>query len=742
MEAQPTPNAAPAFDASKLKGLGIHPLVSLGKHRRAAVFAMLCVILLGSPLAWIKGKPKYTATATVQVAARYMKNLTEDKELDFQSNSQYRQFVVNQTHIVNRYDVVEQALKDLGPKRGVWQKKGESDRKAIERLQGQLLVITVPDTYLMEVSLESGDKYGLDLVVNAVVKSYLERSRDEQLYGSDGRVDRLLDREKALLKEINQKTARRTTISLELGITSFSELAGSPYDKLLADSRSASIEARNLRYQAEARNNAFVANRETDTATRSIKDTILADPGLGSLKAGLNNRRAVLLMILSGLTPQHPAGLAARAELAEMDAEIARQSATLTRDITDNLRARYALTVEQTRSYEQDLDRVLKEQQDVAINFARLFNEAVTLSNELVPSRKELDSVRERLNFFSSERGAIGFVRLVTEALAPETPFGPGRKKLLMLVLAASLLAALVLPVAIDLTDRRIRSVSDAERTLGLPALGWLVERNGIITEMLAEDQLRRLAAGLLRERERHGASVFGLCGVKPGAGASGITLKLANALTSMGFPTLAVEANAFSSDPRYDSARPGLVQCLDGSAGFDAAIVPASGALPDRIRVGSSPLQRHLGSLERLDALLADWSRTYRFILVDMPPLLLSADAEILINRLGQSLLVVEANAINKGELARAARVLESTSAKAIGVIVSRIAVLEGSGYLHEMMIEQATGKKFSDFQTLPVWKLKLQMMVPLSVYLLIERIASRIEVWQQRRNQAKDQK
>jgi hypothetical protein len=32
--------------------------------------------------------------------------------------------------------------------------------------------------------------------------------------------------------------------------------------------------------------------------------------------------------------------------------------------------------------------------------------------------------------------------------------------------------------------------------------------------------------------------------------------------------------------------------------------------------------------------------------------------------------------------------------------------------------------------------------MMVPQSVYLLIERIASRIEDWQQRRNQAKDEK
>jgi Mrp family chromosome partitioning ATPase len=303
-------------------------------------------------------------------------------------------------------------------------------------------------------------------------------------------------------------------------------------------------------------------------------------------------------------------------------------------------------------------------------------------------------------------------------------------------------LAALAAPVAIDMSDRRIRTVSDAERTLGLPALGWLVERNGLITEMLAEDQLRRLAAGLLRERARHGAAVFGLCGVKPGAGASGITLKLANALTGMGFATLAVEANAFSCDARYGNSGPGLAQCLDASASASECIVPADDKLPARIRVGSGERQRHLGNLARLDVLLEEWSRDYAFVLVDMPPLLLSADAEILINRLGQSLLIVEANAINKGELARAARMLESTTAKAIGIIVSRIAVLEGSGYLHEMMIEQATGKKFSDFQTLPVWKLKLQMMVPLSVYLMTERIATRIEQWRQRGNRRKEQK
>lgn len=721
---------AGTFDASKLKGIGIKPLVSLRKHPRAALAALVAVVVVGTPLAWVKGTPKYMANATVQVAPRYMKTLKEDDELAFQSNSQYREFVVNQARSVNRYDILEQALKQLGPRRAIWQKPGETDRKAIERLQERLVVITVPDTYMLQILIEDGNKDGLDELVNAVVESYMSRMRDEQMYGADERVKHLLEREKELLKYIRAATERRTGIAIELGITSFTDGAGNPYDRLLTDSRSGQTDARKQRYLAEAKLNAFLSKGETDITMRSIKENILADPGLNSLKSALNNRRAVLVSTLAGLTKRHPSGAAARAELAEIDAEINRQSDKLAREVSANLRARYEMTVEQARHYEHDLDAVLAEQEAASAKFAKLFNEAATLSADLAQSRKELETLRDRLNFFAIERGAIGFVRLIAPALKADTPYGPGRKKLLLMVLLAAGVLALVVPIGIDMMDRRIRTVSDAERTLGLPALGWLVERDGGATDILAEDQLRRLAAGLLRERDRHGSSVFGLCGVKPGGGTTSITLQLAQTLHSMGYPSLAVEANAFNSDARYENRRPGLAQCLDGNVAALGCVAPPNGVLPARVKSGANGSQNHLSNLGRLEVLLAEWGQQYRFVLVDIPPLLLSADAEIMLSRLGQILLVVEANAINKGELARAARVLDNAGAKAVGLVVNRIEPLAGGGYLRDVMIEQLTGKKFTDFQTLPEWKLRLQIIVPDALQRLARRLRGRISL------------
>jgi len=92
-----------------LPGPGIKPLVSLRAHPRAALGVALAVLALGLPVAWLKGAPKYHTEATVQVAPRYMKNLRDDQEVVFESNSQYRQFVEQQVETVRRYDILQRA---------------------------------------------------------------------------------------------------------------------------------------------------------------------------------------------------------------------------------------------------------------------------------------------------------------------------------------------------------------------------------------------------------------------------------------------------------------------------------------------------------------------------------------------------------------------------------------------------------------------------------------------------------
>jgi succinoglycan biosynthesis transport protein ExoP len=124
---------------------------------------------------------------------------------------------------IARYDIVEEALKRLGPRRFLWQQKGESDRRATERLMGALQVRPVPDTYLITVGLEGRTFEGLAEIVNTVVETYLTKHKQQEFYGSDVRVENLVKRRTELLKEIQMRVESQTTLAQELGITTFEE---------------------------------------------------------------------------------------------------------------------------------------------------------------------------------------------------------------------------------------------------------------------------------------------------------------------------------------------------------------------------------------------------------------------------------------------------------------------------------------------------------------------------------------
>lgn len=182
-------------DTPTLPGRGIRPLASLLGPRRLAVAALVVVLLAGIPFAWKKGQSHYAAEATLQVAPRYMRNIKEDQELDFQSNTQYRQFVEQQRKSIGRYDVLRDALARLPDQGQVWRRPGETDRRMIERLRDQLKVEAVPDTYMLNISLEGVAKAGLADVVNAVTMTFMERMKTEQIYGADERTKHLKERE-------------------------------------------------------------------------------------------------------------------------------------------------------------------------------------------------------------------------------------------------------------------------------------------------------------------------------------------------------------------------------------------------------------------------------------------------------------------------------------------------------------------------------------------------------------------
>lgn len=657
------PNASSAPSPRRLT-----PLASLSRHRRLAALVALLVLLLGLPVAWLKGAPRYAAWSVMQVAPRYMKNLKDDNEFDFQSNSQYRQFVEHQVTSVKRYDVIRDALSSLGEKAQLWTRKDDNEQRTILRLQEKLAVRAVPDTYLMEIRLESDSKKALADTVNAISSTFVERMKSEMVYGSDDRMGKLHEREQALLGELNAKTDRRTTIAQKLGVATFVANDVNPHDKLLVELRHSLHEASMRRVDAESKAGAFSRSGETDVTTRSVQEHMLNDPGLNSLKAALSQRRAVLVQAMSGLKPEHPGAMAAREEIRLIDAEISQHSQNLSGQVRSSLGSRFATTVDQSRRYEDGLRKILAEQQDRSAIYAALFNEGLTLSADIAQTRGEIEKIRERANFLTAELGSPGFVRLVTPAMTPEYPFGPGRKKLFLMVLLAAAGLALVVPIARDVFDARVRNAGDAERAMGFAAAGVVGERG----TLEAADALRRIASALIQARHDHEHSSFAMTSVIDGAGNSSLTLALGRELDRIGFPTVVIEANAASPDARYASALPGLQECLLGKADVADCLVPADGELPARMSVGQVQ-GKHLLQLDALAGVMSELQEDHAFVLVDLPALGHSADAELLVRQIGRVMTVVPVNGATKAAVQRAKLRLARIDPESMGLVVVR---------------------------------------------------------------------
>ncbi|MDB0542239.1 hypothetical protein LBW62_13485 [Ralstonia solanacearum] len=699
-----------------LPGPGLKPLVSLRAHRRLACATVACVLALGAPLAWLKGAPRYQSEATVLVAPRYMKNLHEDQELVFESNSQYRQFVEQQVHSIVRFDVLHRALSSPGGEavRRAWMQPGERERHAIERLQAALVVQPVPDTYLIRIALEGTRPAGLDTLVNAVTHAYLDTTHDEQLFGADTRTQALQQRERALQAQIVETAAKRNAIARDLNLTSFSDNITNPFDKLVADQRHALEEARQQRMSADAALASFRQRGDTQITVRSVQDNVLNDPGLNSLKSNLYKRYGDLTTQMSGLRPEHPGYAAAHQEKEEIEREIKSQDGRLETRVRGNIEARLQGTSDQAHALENGLQQELSALEARSSAYAALFQQALSLTGDMEQARKEVEQIRDRLGFLQLESGAPGFVRGVSPALPADTPYGTGRKKLLLLLLLAALGAGVATPLMADLLDRRVRTVNVAQTLMGIPPAGWQIEVSDTASRLFADEQNRRLAGTLIRFGQRQGQRIFGFCGLKPGAGCTTLLLTLANTLRLLGFRVVVVEANGFKPDARYAGAPAGLGDVLSGQCTPAQAIAPPTADLPARVAFagghdGPAAARGGIHSLGALRANLEHWASEADFVLVDMPPLLVAADAELLLGCVGHAMMVLEAGASTRGEVLRARRMLQTLDPEAVGFVLNRVRPFDGGGYLRSLMVEFLSRRKHGEVMTLPGWRLWL---------------------------------
>jgi succinoglycan biosynthesis transport protein ExoP len=702
----PVEGKAPEAEGQKLPSRGIHPLRSLLAHRRlAAAIAGFIIFILGPPVVYLKGRHYFTAVAAVYVSPRFEKNLEQDQELVFESNSQYREFVEQQVKTINRYDIVFAALQKLGEKRKLYQKTNETDRMAAERLGGELDIKPVPDTYQITVGLEAKKAEGVDEIVNAVVETYVSTAQSEELYGSKQRIEALDTERSNVLQEIETKTARRTQLAQLLDVTTFNDSNPNPYDQLLLNDKESYSQARRLRFEAEAQLASIDERKSSlgsDALRSAAEDMAARDSGLTSLKANLNQRRAELLTKRSGLSEEHPGRRAIDQEITEIDAAIKRMQTDLvtsySRMLTDQKRAELS----KQQQVEQNMAREVDNQTQEAANFAAGYQEAISCGKDIERLRKRLDAIDDRIGFLGLENRAPGFVRIFSLARPPLGPSKSAHTKIALGVIGAGLILALLVVIAVDVLDPRIHLVNDLHNVIGFAPVGWIPEKQEG-AELVGRDSRMRLAVALLRDHRVSGSSIFLLTGMKPGSGTTTIALDVAGELRRLGVNTVVVEANAFHPDNRLGDS-PGLNAALAGSMRTDAVVLNGE-RYPPRIPVGLAGPEPRLARIGGIGAVLDSLRGAYPIILIDAPPLLLSADTEYLVGIADVTLLIAEAAAVTKAEVRRATQALERLNPRAAGAVLNRVRISSSDAQYRELIQEYRTATKAPSSTLLTPW-------------------------------------
>ena len=702
------------MDTSQLPGRGIRPLLSLRKYYRISALIWLVVMLAGIPVAWIKGQSYYGVESVFQVSPNYMKILATDKEVELQSNSQYREFVNHLSTTVKRYDVIQRALIKMREAKIDVQPQRLSERKYIEQLQRVVTVRAIPDTYMVRIGLEGPRKETLAEIVNAITASFLETTKSEQIFGSVERVEALEANSKKLQDEITQLEAQRIQYSEKLGLTTFGESAVNPYDVMLSQSREKYTVASIERAHAEATLQSFLTQRETPASMgRSIMEMRLQDTGLQALRNEVVKRSEELGRIASGLEDRHPARKPALMEYEAINKRLQTSESEFEKAAFENVKNRLTASLRQTKQVEAEIQVSLKKIESQAADYARNFQQAMRLTSDMRKREQEQKEVRDRLNYLQNESGAIGFVRLVTPALSAETPMGIGKTKLLLIVLMLACVLAFTAAIALDMVDRRIYTVNEAEKLMGIPAAGWQLEDSDLSSKIFAKEQTRRFSSALIRNKARSGQHVFSFTPVKSVVSAGNVMLDTAVVLQQLGFRVLVVDANSFSPSPNFDALVPGLSDYLSSAA--DVEQIAQTVIYQDQAIAGVGFGSQLSSGVQRLDLLkqaVSLWSDQYEFVLIDLPPLLLSADTELLIGALGQVFIVLEAQVVSKGESTHAKRMLEKLDPEAVGLFVSNIPVFQDGGYMKELMIEMLTKEKFSRFMSLSNLRLQIELL------------------------------
>ncbi len=601
-------------------------------------------------------------------------------------------------------------------------------------------------TRLIDLYVTHGDPAMAQRLAEAVGREYIRNSIERRASSSEDALRYLLEEEERLKRNLQKSEAAvaeykaKNPDALQLGggtAATGSHGDGGSRGGLVEDNlqdintKLATARSDQIRLEGQL--------QQVDQIGNNI-DALLAIPGISAapmVAAARNN----IIQIEASITTlalrykdKHPKMMAAKASLAEAKVKL-REAVLAQRPILRN-------TLEQIKATEASLQEALQAQQGVAVNLNRTAIGYQELARQAETDRALYESVLRQIKDTNLAKDVkANAVSVIEHSPLPNFPVSPRPTKTILLGLLGGLAVGLALVFGVDALDRSIKTVDQAENTLGLPvfaavpdttdegpvsrlkrrkkAFGTSNYRVVVETpESPAAEAFRNLRAALslLGPEAERKVSLF--TSAVPNEGKSFTSANYSLALAQQGYRVLLIDGDLRRPNIhrifRFPNARnnsdedsaPGVTDCLVGEADLASAArqIPAGEIqlVDESIELTENILAATGGQLFVLAGgrrapnpaeilagpffgqLIAKAATLFDRVVIDSAPILAVSDTLLMMPHVQTVCIVVRAAKTPRLAVRRAITLLAKSGIRPAGLVLNRLRRSRGVGYYY----------------------------------------------------------
>jgi len=652
-------------------------------------------------------RPHYRASAWLQIKGIQPYVAFPDREIrDRDSN---RKFVHTQVELLRSPLILGRVLSQPEI---AGMSEIRSRRDPVDWLSTQgLLIAPKGSSELLEVAFEGVNPENSALLVNAIIDAYFTMRQEKRGQRAQSVISLLEDERarrseeiKLLQSEVRQ--LQKQLVANDPSLTSTSLIGSdvviseSPLKSMQENLAKAQIEHKVLAAQVQALEDSVqtgpavpdvliereIAQREEVQRVlvalnqkKVLRDQALnvsirggTDPRIRKLNQDIASLESTLKALRDTNRPRireemkAMSGLQRQQELATLKTQLETQKL-----IVQSMRANYDAMVEDiSQSGGQTLDLKFKQA-------------------ELNRKQQVFDSISERAAQIATEMYAPSRVELVQKATTPEVPVQTMPWKMLLV----SVLASLCLPFGLFLIwERTLKRVTSSEQLQvddNLPVVGeiaCLPEKNithGFNVDIdhlgLFEESIDSLRTGLVLSQKSDSIQVVVVSSAVAGEGKSSVASQLAVSLArSSGMPTLLIDGDMRSPDIhrifKVDN-KPGLVAVLSGECDLEAAVNREWSEHVHLLPAGHLDQSPHkLMGNERFKQLIARARESYRYIVVDTPPVLAASESLVMARDADATLVCAMRDVSRENYVRMTYHRLLSVGARPVGTVLNGV--------------------------------------------------------------------